>query len=58
MASPRSVTYWIAQFREGDPVAAQHVREGYSTEEIAVEVRRASRTVETKLGMIRRRWTV
>jgi hypothetical protein len=58
MASPRSVTHWIGPFRAGDPVEAQHVWEGYSTVEIAAEARRAPRTVETKLGLIRRRWTV
>ena len=29
MASPRSVTHWIGQLRAGDPVAAQHLWEGY-----------------------------
>jgi DNA-directed RNA polymerase specialized sigma24 family protein len=31
--------------------------EGYTTEEIAAKVRRAPRTVERKLDLIRRRWT-
>ena len=29
MASTRSVTHWIGQLRAGDPVAAQHLWEGY-----------------------------
>ena len=29
MGSPRSVTHWIGQLRAGDPVAAQHLWEGY-----------------------------
>jgi DNA-directed RNA polymerase specialized sigma24 family protein len=29
MASPRSVTHWIGQLQAGDPVAAQHLWEGY-----------------------------
>jgi DNA-directed RNA polymerase specialized sigma24 family protein len=32
--------------------------EGYTTEEIAAKLRRAPRTVERKLDLIRRRWTV
>ena len=31
--------------------------EGYTTEEIAAKLRRAPRTVERKLDLIRRRWT-
>ena len=31
--------------------------EGYTTEEIAARLRRAPRTVERKLDLIRRRWT-
>jgi DNA-directed RNA polymerase specialized sigma24 family protein len=30
--------------------------EGYTTEEIAAKLRRAPRTVESKLDLIRRRW--
>ena len=29
MASSHSVTHWIRQLRAGDPVAAQHLWEGY-----------------------------
>jgi hypothetical protein len=58
MASPRSVTHWIRQLRGGDPVAAQHLWERYTTEEIVANVRRAPRTVERKLDLIRRRWNV
>jgi ECF sigma factor len=58
MASSHSVTHWIGQLRAGDPVAAQHLWEGYTTEEIAARLRRAPRTVERKLDLIRRRWTV
>ena len=29
MGSPRSVTHWIGQLRAGDPIAAQHLWEGY-----------------------------
>jgi hypothetical protein len=71
MASPRSVTHWIGQLRAGDPVAAQHLwegyfrrlvvglgdvdlrtiavskMEGYTIEEIAANLRRAPRTVES-----------
>jgi len=31
--------------------------EGYTTEEIAAKLRRAPRTVERKLDLIRQRWT-
>jgi hypothetical protein len=58
MASSRSVSHWIGQLRAGDPVAAQHLREGCTTEEIAAKVGRALRTVERKLDWIRRCWTV
>jgi len=57
MASSRSVSHWIGQLRAGDQVAAQHLWEGYTTEEIAAKLRRAPRTVERKLDLIRRRWT-
>jgi hypothetical protein len=57
MARSRSVTHWIGQFRAGDSVAAQHLWEGYTTLEIAAELRRAARTVERELDLIRRRWT-
>jgi hypothetical protein len=48
MASSRCVSHWIGQLRAGDPVAAQYLREGYTTKEIAAKVRRAPRTVERK----------
>jgi DNA-binding CsgD family transcriptional regulator len=57
MVSSRSVTHWIGQLRAGDRVAAQQLWEGYTTEEIAVRLRLARRTVERKLDLIRRRWT-
>jgi hypothetical protein len=50
------VSHWIGQLWAGDPVAAQHVWEGYTTGEIVAKVRRAPRTVERKLDGIRRRW--
>jgi IS30 family transposase len=55
MASSRFVTHSIGQLRAGDLVAAQHLREGYTTEEIAARLRRAPRTVERELDLIRRR---
>ncbi len=57
MAPSHSVTHWIGQLRAGDPVVAQHLWEGHTTEEIAARLRRAPRTVERKLDLIRRRWT-
>jgi hypothetical protein len=57
MASSRSVTHWIGQLRAGVPVATQHLREGYTTEEIVAKVRRAPRTVERMLDWVRRGWT-
>jgi IS30 family transposase len=57
MASSHSATQWIGQLRAGDRVAAQHLWEGYTTEEIAAKLGRAPRTVERKLDLIRQRWT-
>ncbi len=69
MTSSRSASHWIGQLRAGDQVAAQHLwegyprtiavwkTEGYSTDEIAAQIRRTPRTVERKLDLIRRRWT-
>jgi IS30 family transposase len=56
MASAHFVTHCIGQLRAGDPVAAQHLWEGYTTEEIAANLGRAPRTVERKPDLIRRRW--
>jgi hypothetical protein len=41
----------------GYPVAAQHIREGNTTEEISARLRRAARTIERKLDLIGPRWT-
>jgi DNA-binding NarL/FixJ family response regulator len=46
MASPCSVTHRIGQLRAGNPVVAQHLSQGYATEEIAAEFRRAPRTIK------------
>ena len=57
MASSHSVTRCIGQLWAGDQVAAQRLWEGYTTEEIAGAHKRAPRTVERELDLIRQRWT-
>ena len=57
MASSHSVSHWIGQLRAGDQVAAQHLWEGFTTEEVAAKLRGAPRTVERKLDLIRQRFT-
>ena len=57
-ASSHSVSHWIGQLRAGDRVAAQHVWEGYITEEKGDSLPHHRRTLERKLDLIRRRWTV